>query len=103
MSEIIDSAFSSNSQSADDVAGTLNALASRVQKVIDSYTSLKSAIDEINVVGNNAQLNALKGSISGKLGETIATQTELRDKLKSTASSLQGAADTAVTDKSRIR
>ena len=88
MSEIIDSAFSSNSQSADDVAGTLNALASRVQKVIDSYTSLKSAIDEINV-GNNAQLNALKGSISGKLGETIATQTELRDKLKSTASSLQ--------------
>ena len=58
MSEIIDSAFSSNSQSADDVAGTLNALASRVQKVIDSYTSLKSAIDEINV-GNNAQLNAL--------------------------------------------
>ena len=67
MSEIIDSAFSSNSQSADDVAGTLNTLASRVQKVIDSYTSLKSAIDEINV-GNNAQLNALKGSISGKLG-----------------------------------
>ncbi len=66
MSEIIDSAFSSNSQSADDVAGTLNTLASRVQKVIDSYTSLKSAIDEINV-GNNAQLNALKGSISGKL------------------------------------
>ena len=74
MSEIIDSAFSSNSQSANDVAGTLNTLASRVQKVIDSYTSLKSAIDEINV-GNNAQLNALKGSISGKLGETIATQT----------------------------
>ena len=101
MSEIIDSAFSSNSQSADDVAGTLNTLASRVQKVIDSYTSLKSAIDEINV-GNNAQLNALKGSISGKLGETIATQTELRDKLKSTASSLQGAADTAVTDKAEL-
>lgn len=101
MSEIIDSAFSSNSQSANDVAGTLNTLASRVQKVIDSYTSLKSAIDEINV-GNNAQLNALKGSISGKLGETIATQTELRDKLKSTASSLQGAADTAVTDKAEL-
>ena len=79
----------------------MNALASRVQKVIDSYTSLKSAIDEINV-GNNAQLNALKGSISGKLGETIATQTELRDKLKSTASSLQGAADTAVTDKAEL-
>ena len=81
--------------------GVNAAIKSRVQKVIDSYTSLKSAIDEINV-GNNAQLNALKGSISGKLGETIATQTELRDKLKSTASSLQGAADTAVTDKAEL-
>ena len=77
MSEIIDSAFTSNAESADDVAGTLDTLTDSVQKVINSYTSLKAAIDDMDV-GDNSHLNELKGSISGKLGETITTQTELK-------------------------
>lgn len=101
MSEIIDSAFSSNSESADDIAGTLNTVASSVQKVIDSYSSLKVAIDGLNV-GNNTHLNELKGSISGKLGETIAIQTELKNKLLATVSSLQETSDTVITDKAEL-
>ena len=101
MSTVIDDAFESNSESADDVAGTLETLASSVQKVIDSYTSLKTTIDGINV-GDNSYINELKGSISGKLGETIATQTELREKLLSTASSLREASDSAITNKAEL-
>ena len=101
MSTVIDDAFESNSESADDVAGTLETLASSVQKVIDSYTSLKTTIDGINA-GDNSYINELKGSISGKLGETIATQTELREKLLSTASSLREASDSAITNKAEL-
>ena len=101
MSTVIDDAFESNSESADDVAGTLETLASSVQKVIDSYTSLKTTIDGINT-GDNSYINELKGSISGKLGETIATQTELREKLLSTASSLREASDSAITNKAEL-
>ena len=101
MSEIVDSAFESNAESADDVAGTLNTLADSVQKVINSYTSLKTTIDDLDV-GDNSYLNELKGSISGKLGETITTQTELKNKLQDTASSLQGASDTAINNKAEL-
>ena len=101
MSDIVDQAFSSNSSSADDIAGTLNTLASRVQKVIDAYTSLQNAINGINV-DDFAELNQIKGNIIGKLGETIATQTELRDKLTNTAASLQGAASDAVNNKAEL-
>ena len=91
MSGIIDSAFASNSQSAADVAATLNTLASSVEKVTAAYQSLQNSVDDMadKVSGlGNTKLNALLGNISGKLGETIATQTELKNQLQSTASSL---------------
>ena len=47
MSGIIDSAFASNSQSAADVAATLNTLASSVEKVTAAYQSLQNSVDDM--------------------------------------------------------
>lgn len=105
MSGIIDSAFASNSQSAADVAATLNTLASSVEKVTAAYQSLQNSIDDMadKVSGiGNTKLNALLGNISGKLGETIATQTELKNQLQSTASSLTDASGTAIQNKAEL-
>ena len=98
MSGIIDSAFASNSQSAADVAATLNTLASSVEKVTAAYQSLQNSVDDMadKVSGlGNTKLNALLGNISGKLGETVAIQTELKNQLQSTASSLTDASGTS--------
>lgn len=105
MSGIIDSAFASNSQSAADVAATLNTLASSVEKVTAAYQSLQNSVDDMadKVSGlGNTKLNALLGNISGKLGETIATQTELKNQLQSTASSLTDASGTAIQNKAEL-
>ena len=105
MSGIIDSAFESNSQSAADTASTLNTLASSVAKVTASYQSLQNSVDDMadKVSGlGNTKLNALLGNISGKLGETIATQTELKNKLQSTAASLTDASGTAIQNKAEL-
>ena len=105
MSAIIDSAFESNSQSASDVASTLNTLAASVEKVTASYQSLQNSVDDMadKVSGlGNTKLNALLGNISGKLGETIATQTELKNKLQSTAASLTTAAGTTIDNKAEL-
>ena len=105
MSGIIDSAFASNSQSAADVAATLNTLASSVEKVTAAYQSLQNSLDDMadKVSGiGNTKLNALLGNISGKLGETIATQTELKNQLQSTASSLTDASGTAIQNKAEL-
>ena len=105
MSGIIDSAFASNSQSAADVAATLNTLASSVEKVTAAYQSLQNSVDDMadKVSGiGNTKLNALLGNISGKLGETIAIQTELKNQLQSTASSLTDASGTAIQNKAEL-
>lgn len=105
MSKIIDSAFESNSQSAADVASTLNTLAASVEKVTASYQSLQNSVDDMadKVSGlGNTKLNALLGNISGKLGETIATQTELKNKLQSTAASLTDASGAAINNKAEL-
>jgi putative membrane protein len=55
-----------------------------VEKVTAAYQSLQNSIDDMadKVSGiGNTKLNALLGNISGKLGETIATQTELKHPL----------------------
>lgn len=90
VSDIIDTAFASQGQDAEDVAGTLDTVASRVQKIIDSYTDLR---DDIQAIGDDhPELSDLTTSLVDKLNDSIATQKDLHDTLTSTADALRSSA-----------
>ncbi len=100
VSQTIDQAFSTQSKDAGAVADTLNLLGTRVQKIIDSYQSVSNELESIGT--SHPELEKLTGPIVAKLESSIATQTELRDKLNNTADSLRNTTTDVSTAKKEL-
>ncbi len=100
VSDVIDNAFASQGKDADAVADTLDTVAKRVQKIIDSYTGLR---DDIQSIGEaHTELSDLTTSIVDKLNDSIATQTELHDTLTGTADTLRSSATNLTDAKTKL-
>jgi putative membrane protein len=100
ISELIDSAFETQSGDAAAVADTLDTVASRVDKVISSYTDTRNSI--ASIAEKHPELSPLTEPILAKLDASIASQTELSEELKSTAESLRTSASDITTAKKEL-
>ena len=100
VSAALDSAFDTQSKDVSAVADTLRTLSKKVDNVIDAYTSLRDSISSIET--SHPELASLTQPIVAKLNSAITTQTDLRDKLNSTATSLQDSSTDLKTAKSEL-
>lgn len=100
VSNTLDSAFDTQSKDVSAVADTLTTLSGKVDNVISSYTSLRDSISSIGT--SHPELASLTEPIVAKLNSSITTQTDLRDKLKSTATSLKNSTTDLKTAKSEL-
>lgn len=100
VSNTLDTAFDTQSKDASAVADTLNTLAGKVDHVISAYTSLRDSISSIGT--SHPELASLTEPIVAKLNSSITTQTDLRDKLNSTATSLKNSTTDLKTAKSEL-
>lgn len=100
ISNTLDTAFDTQSKDASAVADTLNTLAGKVDHVISAYTSLRDSISSIGT--SHPELASLTEPIVAKLNSSITTQTDLRDKLNSTATSLKNSTTDLKTAKSEL-
>lgn len=100
VSNTLDTAFDTQSKDASAVADTLNTLAGKIDNVTNAYTSLRDSIASIGTA--HPELASLTEPIVAKLNSSITTQTDLRDKLNSTATSLKNSTTDLKTAKSEL-
>ncbi len=100
VSNTLDTAFDTQSKDASAVADTLNTLAGKIDNVANAYTSLRDSISSIGT--DHPELASLTEPIVAKLNSSITTQTDLRDKLNSTATSLKNSTTDLKTAKSEL-
>lgn len=100
VSNTLDTAFDTQSKDASAVADTLNTLAGKIDNVTNAYTSLRDSIASIGTA--HPELASLTEPIVAKLNSSITTQTDLRDKLNSTATSLKNSTIDLKTAKSEL-
>ena len=100
VSNTLDTAFDTQSKDVSAVADTLNTLAGKIDNVASAYTSLRDSISAIGTEHPN--LASLTEPIVAKLNSSITTQTDLRDKLNSTATSLKNSTTDLKTAKSEL-
>lgn len=87
VSSALDSAFDTQGRDAETVAGTLDTITDRINAILSSYTSLRDAINSIGEA--HPELSPATGNLVGKMNDSIAVQTRLRDRLVTTAASLR--------------
>ena len=100
VSNTLDTAFDTQSKDVSAVADTLNTLAGKIDNVTSAYTSLRDSISSIGT--EHPELASLTEPIVAKLNSSITTQTDLRDKLNSTATSLKNSTTDLKTSKSEL-
>ena len=100
MSQTIDDAMQSQSQDVGAVADTLSLLGDRVDAIIESYQEIRDSIAEIEDA--HPELSRVTAPILAKLDDSIAVQSELRDKLNHTADSLRDTASDVITSKKEL-
>lgn len=100
VSNTLDTAFDTQSKDASAVADTLNTLAGKIDNVASAYTSLRDSISSIGT--EHPELASLTEPIVAKLNSSITTQTDLRDKLNSTSTSLKNSTTDLKTAKSEL-
>lgn len=100
VSNTLDTAFDTQSKDASAVADTLNTLAGKIDNVTSAYTSLRDSISSIGT--EHPELASLTEPIVAKLNSSITTQTDLRDKLNSTSTSLKNSTTDLKTAKSEL-
>ena len=100
MSQTIDDAMQSQSQDVGAVADTLSLLEDRVDAIIESYQEIRDSIAEIEDA--HPELSRVTAPILAKLDDSIAVQSELRDKLNHTADSLRDTASDVITSKKEL-
>ncbi len=100
VSNTLDTAFDTQSKDASAVADTLNTLAEKIDNVASAYTSMRDSISSIGT--EHPELASLTEPIVAKLNSSITTQTDLRDKLNSTSTSLKNSTTDLKTAKSEL-
>lgn len=100
ISSTLDTAFDTQSKDASAVADTLNTLAGKIDNVASAYTSMRDSISSIGT--EHPELASLTEPIVAKLNSSITTQTDLRDKLNSTSTSLKNSTTDLKTAKSEL-
>ncbi len=101
MDQTITKAFETQSQDTEAVASTLDTLAARVQKIIDSYQSVRDAVAAIS--DSHPELSTAVDAVVSRMDTSIKAQQELHDKLQNTAQSLRDTTTDIATAKKELQ
>lgn len=101
MDQTITKAFETQSQDTEAVAFTLDTLAARVQKIIDSYQSVRDAVAAIS--DSHPELSTAVDAVVSRMDTSIKAQQELHDKLQNTAQSLRDTTTDIATAKKELQ
>ena len=101
MDQTITKAFETQSQDTEAVASTLDTLAARVQKIIDSYQSVRDAVAAIS--DSHPELYTAVDAVVSRMDTSIKAQQELHDKLQNTAQSLRDTTTDIATAKKELQ
>ena len=101
MDQTITKAFETQSQDTEAVASTLDTLAARVQKIIDSYQTVRDAVAAIS--DSHPELSTAVDAVVSRMDTSIKAQQELHDKLQNTAQSLRDTTTDIATAKKELQ
>ncbi len=99
-SDVLDSAFESQSEDADKVADTIETLSRKVENITDAYSSLESSISTIGI--DHPEFSSSTAEVVAKLNESIAIQKELSESLLTNADGLRNASEDIKSSKEDI-
>lgn len=99
-SDVLDSAFESQSEDADQVADTIETLSGKVENITDAYSSLESSISAIGI--DHPEFSSSTAEVVAKLNESIAIQKQLSESLLTNADGLRNASEDIKSSKEDI-
>lgn len=99
-SDVLDSAFESQSEDADQVADTIETLSGKVENITDAYSSLESSISAIGI--DHPEFSSSTVEVVAKLNESIAIQKQLSESLLTNADGLRNASEDIKSSKEDI-